>query len=550
MIVYADNQDHGSRIATDVCIVGAGPAGIAMAMEFAGAGFRVLMLEAGDRKQTSAAQRMGCGESVGQPYYRMDTSRIRAFGGSSNHWRPWSGLRARPLDALDFEDRPEIGRGGWPFDRAALDAHYRRAQKICTLGPYDYANESWAEPGIAEPLPLDPARAESVMFQIGPLGQFAARLPELLAAGNITLMLHANVLQVLTDDAGTTATHVEVGARPGHRFSVGASVFVLASGGLENPRLLLASRQNHRNGLGNAHDQVGRYFMEHPHVNSGVIVPEGRMPALGLYSRRTTRGTPHIAMIKLADEVLRREGLLSTAWALIPATAGQASPEGHALIGLKTLAAYRWLIPGTAARAKLVVTNPAVALRLVAEAAGMGLRTSKTVLKMSMMGEQSPNPESRVLLSEKRDRLGSPMTRLDWRLNDLDMRSITRSQELIAEALGAAGVGRFEQPFGEGAIAATVDGGYHHMGATRMHASPRRGVVDGDGRVHGMSNLYVSGKSVFATAGYANPTLTVVALAVRLAAHIRRELGRPIELIGPPVVESGQTVSTGAVRHL
>ncbi len=532
MIVYADNQDHGSRVATDVCIVGSGPAGIAMALEFAGAGFRVLMLEAGDREQTRAAQRMGRGESVGEPYYRIDTSRIRAFGGSSNHWRPWSGLRARPLDPLDFVSRPEVGREGWPFDHTALDAHYRRAQEICTLGPYDYRNETWIEPGVAEPLRLDPDLAETTMFHIGPLGQFAARLPEVTAAGNITLMFHANVLQILTDDTGTNATHVEVGARPGHRFSVDAKVFVLAAGGLENPRLLLASRQNHGNGLGNSQDQVGRYFMEHPHVNSGVIVPAETLPGLALYNRRTTDSTQHIAMIKLTDAVLRREGLLSTAWSLVPSSRQLTSPQGRALIGLKEIRAYRWLVPGTAARARIVAADPTVSLRLAAEAVGMRTKSEKTVLKMSMMGEQSPNPDSRVQLSDKRDRLGSPLSKLDWRLSDLDIHTIKRSQELIGEALGAAGVGRFEQAFGEGPVPATVGGGYHQMGATRMHENARSGVVDADGKVHGVSNLYVTGQSVFPTGGYANPTLTVVALAVRLAAHIRRGLEAPIEVNG------------------
>lgn len=530
VIVDANNQDNGSRVATDVCIVGGGPAGIAMAVEFAGAGFRVLILEAGDRVQTRAAQRMGRGESVGQPYYRMDLSRIRAFGGSSNHWREWSGMRARPLDPLDFETRPEIGRTGWPFERAALVPFYRRAQQICNLGPFDYATPTWAEPGQAEALDLDPELAETVMFQVGPLGQFAARMPELLAADNITVMLHASVLEVVTDDMGTQATSVDVGARPGHRFHVDATVFVLATGGLENPRLMLASRHTHRSGVGNAHDLVGRYFMEHPHVNSGVVVPESGMPALELYSRRVTRGTHHIAMLKLTDELLRREGLLSTAWALLPASVDVTSPQGRALIGLKEIRAYRWMFPGTAARAKVLAADPRASLRLVAQAARLRRKPDSTVLKLSMMGEQAPNRESRVMLSDKRDRLGSPMTKLDWRLNDLDLHTIRRSQELLGQALTAAGLGHLEQRFGDGLVPTTVGGGYHHMGTTRMHASPREGVVDADGKVHGLSNLYVTGMSVFPTAGYANPTLTVVAVAVRLAAHIRSRLEKPINI--------------------
>jgi len=535
----ANDQPDGATVTTDVCIVGAGPAGIAIALELVGAGSRVLLLEAGELTETRAAQRMGAGESVGHPYFHLDVSRIRAFGGSSNHWREWSGLRARPLDPIDFAARPEVGRGGWPFDRHALESHYRRAQQICNLGAYDYEAGARVTSGQAEALDLPPDLAETVGFQVGPLGQFAARLPELMAADGIRLMLHANVLEVLTNDAGTAATSVVVGARPGHRFSVTSSVFVIATGGLENPRLLLASRSKHRDGLGNANDLVGRFFMEHPHVkHNGVLVPTGTRRDAALYERSVSRGVDGIAMIKLTDEVLRRERLLSSAWTLTPTSSDMVSAPGRALVDLLALAEARHVrevgdqLPRAAAALKVAASHPAATRDLLAKAVRLRPKVGKGLFRLSSMSEQVPNRSSRITLSAQVDRLGSRQTKLDWQLTDLDLHSIQRTQALLGEAFAAAGIGRVEQPFDVEAPPRTVTGGYHPMGTTRMAADPRQGVVDADCRVHGVTNLYVAGMSVFPTAGYANPTLTVVALAVRLAAHLRDGLRSRIVIPG------------------
>ena len=548
MLLEAGDHQDGAEVPTEVCIIGAGPAGIAMALELGGAGFRVLVLEAGGIGQSGAAQRLASGESVGHPYYRLDMARIRAFGGSSNHWREWSGMRARPLDPLDFDARPEVDRGGWPFDRASLEPHYRRAQELCALGPFDYETGSWVEPGEAEPLPLPPELAETISFQSAKLGNFPGLLPRVTAGGDVSLMLHAHALEIVTDDAGTRAAHVVVGARPGHRFRVRADVIVLATGGIDNARLLLASRAHHTEGIGNQHDLVGRFFMEHPHVNTGVIVPDGAMPSLALYQRRSVGGTDHIAMLKLPDEVMRREGLLTSAWSLVPTGAANVSPPGRALVGLKNSWAHRRPLPGTLAGLRAIAAHPRESLGLAAQVAGARAREQPTLVQLSMMAEQAPNRSSRVTLSTRRDAFGSPVARLDWRLTDLDLHSIRRTQDLLAEALRAGGVGHVEQRFGEGRPTATVAGGYHHMGTTKMDASPSRGVVDADGRVHGVANLYVTGMSVFPTAGYANPTLTVTALAVRLARHLRADLTTRPTIVGAPAPgapASGAPASAG-----
>jgi choline dehydrogenase-like flavoprotein len=140
------------------------------------------------------------------------------------------------------------------------------------------------------------------------------------------------------------------------------------------------------------------------------------------------------------------------------------------------------------------------------------------------VGEQAPNPESRVTLMEARDRFGLRRAQLDWRLTELDARSVRRTAEIAADALGGALAGRAQLLVSEADPWPETTGRSHHMGTTRMHADPRRGVVDADCRVHGLANLWIAGSSVFPTCGYANPTLTLVALAHRLADRLQREL--------------------------
>ncbi len=147
------------------------------------------------------------------------------------------------------------------------------------------------------------------------------------------------------------------------------------------------------------------------------------------------------------------------------------------------------------------------------------------VYRVMCRSEQVPNPESRVTLSDELDAFGVPRARLDWRLTEQDVDTIRRGQMFLAAELARAGLGRMQLPEEEGfGWDQYVLGGHHHMGTTRMALDPRKGVVDADCRVHGIENLYLAGSSVFPTGGFANPTLTLVALAARLADHVRRVL--------------------------
>jgi choline dehydrogenase-like flavoprotein len=169
------------------------------------------------------------------------------------------------------------------------------------------------------------------------------------------------------------------------------------------------------------------------------------------------------------------------------------------------------------------------AIRRIAATAAASLKKaarspSTRLYVVKNVAEQAPNPDSRVVLSRERDALDCPRVALCWRTSPLDKRTAHRAREIFGEELWRAGAGRLQSSLeGEGKPwPARLRGARHHMGTTRMHSDPRRGVVDANCRVHGIANLYVAGSSVFPTSGAANPTLTIVALALRLAGHVNQ----------------------------
>ena len=527
MLSDARELAAGQQFETDVCIVGAGPAGISIARELIGNGARVCLLESGGRDVERRAQQLNRGQSIGYPIHRPHQSRVRAFGGTSRRWfRPgdesWA---ARPLDPIDFEVRPGIRYSGWPFDRAHLDPYYRQAQEVCRLGPFDYAPGRWADQEGMSPLRLPPGTIETTVFQHG-TADFGDYFQELVRAPNVTLLLHASVVDLATDGDPDWVDRVELRREDGSRCFVRARLVVLAAGGIENPRRLLLSRRTHRNGLGNDHDLVGRFFAERMSARSGYVVassPEliGRA---GFYPvRETAHGVRVQGALRVRDAVQRERQLLNCAFFLL---VRDRAMMAEAVRSVATLAKARQRRPLTGEMAGHL-RNVATGLGDLGVFARNRLHDfddARGVLVLRVQGEQAPNPDSRVMLGTRRDRFGQPVARIDWRPGPTDRASIRASQETIDEALRTAGVGRVEFMLGDERPPTLFEGNFHHLGTTRMHADPAMGVVDADCRVHGVRNLYIAGSSLFPTYGCSNPTLTVVALALRLADHIKKQL--------------------------
>ena len=337
-------------------------------------------------------------------------------------------------------------------------------------------------------------------------------------------------MELVADESGKHIDHVEVAGLWTSAFTVRARNFVLATGGIENARLLLVSRRHNHAGLGNQRDLVGRYFMEHPHIRSGVLIPDvdDLVDRIGLYSRHRGNGSQIIGMLTLSPQTLRKEGILNTAVSLSPSDEVRVSDTFRSMAIVVGALKKRRRPSDGLLRAHLsnVVSRPVQSVRTVATQTGRAAR-NRRVMQLTIHAEQSPNPSSRVSLSAELDPLGFPRARLDWQLNDLDYESVRRTQEIIDEAVQQSGIGRVEKKLGTERPPAAIRGQWHHIGTTRMHADPLQGVVDPDCRVHSLANLYVAGSSVFPTGGYANPTTTIVAMALRLADHLKATMGVP-----------------------
>jgi choline dehydrogenase-like flavoprotein len=531
VLIDARSVPDGEVVRGDVCIVGAGPAGIAIARalraRIGGTAPRVILLEGGSFQADHETQALYRGDSIGRSYFPLDGCRVRAFGGSTQRWGGW----CRSLDDTDFEQRDWVPGSGWPICREDLQSHYREARRLCQL----VVTEGEADRG--PPLPGRPRlsvgdpRLRTIIYQFSPPTRFGQTYrQDIVGADNIHLYLGASVVGLAGGEHGNGVSAARVRTLRGTSFTVECRIYVLAAGGIENPRLLLASQDTRPAGLGNEYDLVGRYFMEHLHVRLGCFVPTNRDAALSLYveGRRSVRRPLGALTVDTAlhrernlvgfsavflppsrrsvTEVLRHQAKLHQRWRLHAASIARSGAAGFAL---------------------RVVDK---AVRDARETGmlswhGLPVGPGRKVYEIMGRGEQTPWRESRVMIKPDRDRLGIPRVVLDWRVNPCDLASMTRSLEAIGGALAESRIGQVHLPRDpEATWGARITGSWHHMGTTRMHRDPRSGVVNADGRVHSVPNLYVTGSSVFPTGGYANPTLTILAMALRLADHLTARL--------------------------
>lgn len=509
------------QIQVDVCIVGAGAAGITLALELAGTHHSVALLESGGFETDASTQELYAGGNVGHPYYALIATRLRFFGGSTNHWAGW----CRPLDTEDFEKRSWVPNSGWPIKRAELDPYYERAHSLCNLGPFRYDATSWsaAQGGDRTPLPPDTAKTE--IFQFSPPTRFGSVYRDDIGkASNITTYLWANLLEFESDPETGRIRRARAGTLSGKRFDIVAKQYVLAAGGLENARLLLASRSASASGVGNQHDVVGRYFMDHPHLQHGTFLPSDPKLDLSFYKSHTVADTKILGILVLDQKIRAQHQILGFSTTFVDSwipTLSKGPPSFRLL--------YREIKQG-----QLPDDFGSHLWNVISEiddvAADRYRRYRKTPMKeatyvLDTRAEQVPNPSSRVTLSDETDALGIPRIDLDWQLTEQDEHTLRAGQKLIADQMAKAGLGRTQLPDEDDSEwMEYVVGGSHHMGTTRMSEAPRNGVVDRHCQVHGVGNLYIAGSSVFATCGYANPTLTIVALAARMGDRLKEVL--------------------------
>lgn len=535
-------------ITTDVCIIGAGLAGITIAKRLVDSKVDAVLLERGDEMGTGAGEDLGNALSVGIPY-PVDKARGTGIGGALHKWHVTTPLgdgfgRLREFAPDDFSERPWVPNSGWPFSKSELAPYYRDAREwFDTPWPSPDPEPVWDEEFATSILcdsHNDPVRSE--VFAFANPGVFAADYRRQLEHSEDALVLtHSAAVALQTGREYTAVRSVEVATSEG-RFRILPRVIVLAAGGIENSRLLLVSREHHRHGIGNAHDLVGRYFMEHPRFTSGIIYPnEALRETDTVWDIHMHQGVPVQRKLRFSPEVCEREELPNSIyflrrghWSRALRAARHSTRHYRAVAGVQRL--RKSMTEGARPhslnrRLRDIVAGPDAILRSVLadakqlqDAVPASEDTEPAPLTIEVMAEQVPNPASRVTLHEERDEFGVPKAALDWQLTDFDLRTALRGQELLADHLEARGAGEVRTLLRPGQLPDWLHSAKHHMGTTRMDPDPRRGVVDADCVVHGTGNLYVAGPSVLPTGGDANPTLTTVAMALRLSDRLLTDL--------------------------
>lgn len=505
----ARTLDNQAILEGDICIIGAGPAGISMALALQHSNKKVILLEGGGFEYDDQMQELYAGTSSGQRYFPLKSIRLHYFGGTSGHW---AGFCA-PFDDIDFQKRDWVANSGWPITKQDLDPFYAKAQDILDLGPYNYTQEYWQQqdPTLTSFLPAQQT-VWNKFWQFSPPTRFGKKYRKaIVESKNIHLYTHANVTQLVASENAGHIEKVTIRQFDGKTQFVKAKQFVMACCAIQNARLLLASNQQASAGLGNQNDLVGRHFMEHIEIKSAELYLAKRdQLQMYMWEFNKTKARAELAIHANVQEELK---ILNGTSSLYPL---ELAKNEKSMIDSWEDEKGEGMV------------------KTMREATSFGEPDSEekkqdpgsVAFQLFTRIEQAPNPDSRITLDRDKDALGMNRSHLHWSFTELEKRSIRTIHELIGREAGRAGLGRVRllEYLHDEKDASWPDftgGGWHHMGTTRMSDDPKTGVVDKNCKVHGIDNLHIAGSSCFSTAGAPNPTLTVVALSLRLADQLK-----------------------------
>ncbi len=515
--IDARNSEVPEQLQCDICIVGAGAAGISLAVNLADSRQEILVIESGGYHLEGDTQALYQGAQKGLPYYDLTACRLRYFGGTTNHW----GGYCRPNDPADYAGRPELDVPPWPVGPKELDAYIETAARQLgfSMSGFDPA-EQLRRRGISDSRLLERStrQLQTKVFQLSKRLRFQELYKEQLEQQrNLRLVMHANVTAINVRKDGASAESLAVRTLNGRSLSVRAKRFVLACHAIENARLLLASDDVVPGGLGNAGDKLGRYFMEHAYVVSGLFFPNGsKFP--DFYNYHAMRRINLNLNLSISEKAMRERGILQYYCRFVPIYGKEETAQA-----LRTLSDGFWEPADMhllRAMGDVLADFPA-AVRMAGAHSGLA-NPQPLAYELDHRIEQAPNPNSRISLSQERDALGNRRADIQWELRDLDHKTFEEGRKLVVQELSALGLGRCESnPLTPDMINANAKGHFHHIGTTRMSDAPKDGVVDRNCKVHGVENLYVAGSAVFPTSGYSGPTMMLIAFAIRLAAHLK-----------------------------
>lgn len=517
MSQFLDARDvpPGQQIQADICIVGAGAAGITLARYLENTNLNVLLLESGGLDLEGATQSLYQTASTGLKYYDMAACRLRYFGGTTNHWAGY----CLPYTNKAFDGRPELGIPGWPVKEEEIKPFIDRAMNDLGLNIEGFSPEYQARQMGIDPALLPDRQSTELVTQVYQITQRVRQgkiwREHLSKQANLRVMLHANVTRINAHKAGGHIDSVSVRALGKEPFSVSAKQFVLAAHAVENARLLLDSDDVIPTGIGNKHDHVGRYFMEHPKLVAGRFVPNKRF--LQLYNAGTTHEVMRNVNLSLSPQTTRREGILDYYCRFLPAFDYERTHEA-----VKQLKESFWKpadIRALNALGRVVGDLPSTYQYALSR---LNIQPKdSSAFNLDHRIEQAPNRDSRITLSKDRDALGSRKAILNWAFTELDYKTYAVGQRILTSELKRLNLGQvIAPPLVPEGINSLVKGNNHHIGTTRMSERPSDGVVDKNLKVHDIDNLYVAGSAVFPNGGHAVPTMIIMSFAIRLAEHL------------------------------
>lgn len=515
MIVEPSQLGETRSTDADVCIIGGGAAGLSLAAEFLGTRWRVVVLESGSHHPDAFGEALNDLDCLGLPHDGARLGRRRGLGGTTRAW----GGQLLPLRSSEVEPRAWVPHSGWPLTLDELQPFYRRVEAMLGVEGPPYDAQTWKTIGIAPPA-FD-ARRFCVRFsQWAPLTRrnFAVLMRRAISSSrNVTVFLDSTVTSLDCTVGGENIRSVRARSREGRTIEVRARVVVLACGAIETPRLLLAHGLANRSGL------VGRFFQDHISYVAGVVQPRSRAELQRLFDPRYLGRTMLTAKIEPTDTQQRDQGMLNAMGHI-----AFEIPEALGLLEIRRL--LRAVQSGELRMPRLeevcaLVRGGGELTRLVFSRLVQRRRRSPSYggVRLLVDVEQAPNPESRITLSQKKDALGVPLPALDWRLSGQEQATLSAYSRALAAEFDARGLGSVT-------LAETPEARdiFHHMGTTRMSGSAKEGVTNTDLRCHDVDNLFVASAAVFPTGGIANPTMTILALSLRLADHLKGTLGRQV----------------------
>ena len=507
-------QGIPSNKQADVVVVGAGAAGISLAVELARHGRQVILLEGGGASLEESSQQLYRSDLPGLSHRGIHTGRFRVHGGTTTMW----GGQILELDESDFAQRPWIPASGWPIPKSELLPHYARALELEGIaGSILDDRRVWET--LGDPVPHFDG-LDSYLSRWCPEPNFARLHRRSLEANpRIDLWLHANAVELLIEH--DQATGVRCRTLSGTEAIFRARDYIFALGTIESSRFFLQPRPQgvhpwNRSGL------LGRHFQDHIDSDAATVRSRSLAEVHRLFDGIFLRGYKYNPKLRLTLEVQRASGILNAGGTIF-----SVSDLDTDLAEVKTTAKH--ILRGrlgqlsAAQLARLLRNAPLVvrqAYRYGVQHRAFHLPSAE--IKLRVHCEQQPDSESSITLSNERDSLGLLRTRLTWCISPTELRTIRRFVEIaqtsfagIAEIvpnpdLLAAG-DRFKEH---------CQDSFHHMGGMRMNSSPTAGVVDTDLKLHGIRNAYICSGAVFPTSGFSNPTHTLLALAVRLAARL------------------------------